>query len=63
MKPGEQPRLYIPPGTMVDAIGGSVTVHFMTEKEADDYMAFLKWIASQSAEQTLTLTPQKRVTQ
>lgn len=56
-----QPRLYIPPGTPVDAIGGSVTVHFLTDKEADDFMTFLKWLTSQTVQQNLTLTSEKRV--
>lgn len=59
----KQPRLYIPPGTLINAVGGSVSVYFQTEKEADDFIDFLQWLTSQTAEQTLTLTLEKRVTQ
>lgn len=57
------PRLYIAPGTLVTAIGTEVTVHFLTDKESDDFIAFLQWLTSQTEEQKLTLTPEKRVEQ
>lgn len=58
-----KPRLHIPPGTNISAIGGSVTIHFFTEAEADEFMEFIKWLTTQDADMALKLTPLKRVMQ
>ena len=37
-------KLYVPPGTLVSAIGSMVQITFMCEQDADNFIDFLKWL-------------------